>query len=89
MVKVGRLVPPELQLCYVHAVHLVVTDVLYHRDIPCRVIKMSDVEEDSDLKSDESAECDEDGYRSVKVREDMYKSVEQVGKIECMHQTRS
>ena len=77
MVKFGRQVLPELQLCYAHAVHLAVTDVLYRRGVPDRVIETSEEEEYSDLESD-----DESGdYRSVKVREDMYKSVERVRKI--------
>lgn len=89
MVKFGRLVLPELQLCYAHAVHLAVTDVLYRRghreelaDVPERVIE-SEEEDDSDPEPDEeSAEYVEDGdYRSVRVREEMYNSVEQVRKI--------
>lgn len=90
MVKFGRLVLSELQLCYAHAVYLAVTDVLYRRgddhreelvDVPERVIE-SEEEEDSDPESDDdSAECVEDGdYQSVRVREEMYKSVERVAR---------
>lgn len=84
MVKFGRLVLPELQLCYAHAVHLAVTDVLYRRDVPVPdrdIESETSEEENSDLSDDETAECDEDGYRSVRVREDMSRSVERVRKI--------
>uniref|UniRef100_A0AAV2J054 Gypsy retrotransposon integrase-like protein 1 n=1 Tax=Knipowitschia caucasica TaxID=637954 RepID=A0AAV2J054_KNICA len=74
MVKFGRLVLPELQLCYAHAVHLAVTDVLYRRvhreelaDVPERVMETeSEEEEDSGPESDEdSAECVDGAYRFV------------------------
>ncbi|CAL9683679.1 unnamed protein product [Knipowitschia caucasica] len=90
MVKFGRLVLPELQLCYAHAVHLAVTDVLYRRvhreelaDVPERVMETeSEEEEDSGPESDEdSAECVDGAYRSVRVREEMFMSVERVRKI--------
>uniref|UniRef100_A0AAV2MI82 Transposase n=1 Tax=Knipowitschia caucasica TaxID=637954 RepID=A0AAV2MI82_KNICA len=90
MVKFGRLVLPKLQLCYAHAVHLAVTDVLYRRvhreelaDVPERVMETeSEEEEDSGPESDEdSAECVDGGYRSVRVREEMFMSVERVRKI--------
>ncbi|XP_073715766.1 uncharacterized protein [Misgurnus anguillicaudatus] len=91
MVKFGRLVLPELQLCYAHAVHLAVTDVLYRRDHREELVDVpelpraieSEEEENSDAESywdSDSAECGD--YRSVRVREETYKSVvERVRKI--------
>ncbi|XP_030578053.1 zinc finger BED domain-containing protein 4-like [Archocentrus centrarchus] len=79
MVKFGRLVLPELQLCYAHAVHLAVTDVLYHRATSDGESKASEEEEESSEDSDDELAVCEDGYRSV--REDMYRSVERVRKI--------
>lgn len=73
MVKFERLVLPTLQLCYAHAVHLAVTDVLHRCDIPDRGIETSEEEEDGDFKS---AECVEYGYRSIRVRKDINRSVE-------------
>lgn len=79
MVKFGRLVLPELQLCYAHAVHLAVTDVLYRHATTDRESEESEEDEDS-ADSDDEYES-EDGYRSVRVRADMNRSVERVRKI--------
>lgn len=90
MVKFGRLVLPEQQLCYVHAVHLAVTDVLYRRrnqeePAPTACATASQIEsEDKDDGSDttecdtDSADKEEDRYQPVRVTEEMHSSMERV-----------
>lgn len=81
MVKFGRLVLPEQQLCYAHAVQLAVTDVLYRRWVAACVSHIESKDEEDGIGTESADEEEDIGYQPVRVREEMYSSMELVQKI--------
>src|SRR5262249_19135821 len=61
MQKVGKLLSDEQQLCFAHAVHLAVTDVLYKKpkSLANERVDVSDNNSDSDDESDDNPEFDD------------------------------
>ena len=62
MVKVGKLVDAEQQLCYAHAIHLAVTDILYKTPKPIETDEETESEAESSREDeDEDEVLEKDG----------------------------